>query len=100
MTKIRLFYEPPPYGIATDLNRSGYGIGGGGLLNKVIQRASRMPQSIALGVPTLLIVVISYIPVSTYTSFIAILNYYYLLLLTTRQSLTHHQSRFTQLTIR
>lgn len=67
MTKIRLFYEPPPYGIGTDLNRSGYGIGGGGLLNNLIQRASRMPQSIAIGVPCAVIVALCYIPLSTCT---------------------------------
>jgi len=65
MAKIRLFYEPPPYGIATDLNRTGYGIGGGGMLKSVVERASRMPQSIAIGVPVAVICVLAYIPLST-----------------------------------
>ena len=68
MAKIRLFYQPPPYGIATDLNRTGYGIGGGGLLRPLLQKVSRMPQSIALGVPTLIVCVLCYIPLSAYST--------------------------------
>ena len=61
---VRVFYEPPPYGVATDLNRSPYGVNGGGLFRKFIERMSKMPQGIALGVPTVLIVGLCYLPLS------------------------------------
>lgn len=66
MAKIRLFYQPPPYGIGTDLNRTGYGIGGGGLVKPLLERASRMPQMVAIGVPCLVITMLCYIPLSKY----------------------------------
>jgi hypothetical protein len=64
---VRVWYEPPPFGPGTDLNRSGYGWHGGNSLPKRwMERVSKMPQGIALGVPTVLICMLCYIPVSTY----------------------------------
>lgn len=62
---VRVWYEPPPYGPGTDLNRSGYGIGGGGAFRSFIERASKMNQPLALGGMVLFSMVICYIPVST-----------------------------------
>ena len=73
MAKIRLFYQPPPYGIGTDLNRSGYGVSGGGLLRPLLEKASRMPQMVAIGVPCLVISLLCYIPLSKYQTSIVII---------------------------
>lgn len=62
---VRVWYEPPPFGPGTDLNRSGYGVQGGGLGRKWLERASKMPQLVAIGVPVVLVLAICYIPVST-----------------------------------
>ena len=79
MAKIRLFYQPPPYGIGTDLNRSGYGIGGGGLVKPLLERASRMPQMVAIGVPCLVITMLCYIPLSKYYKYIFLMIIMYML---------------------
>ena len=65
---VRVFYEPPPYGPKTCLNRSGYGIGGGGLLGKKLtERLAKSPQAPLMAGITFAIVVVSYIPLSTFT---------------------------------
>jgi hypothetical protein len=63
---VRVWYEPPPFGPGTDLNRSGYGVHGGGLMRKLLERASKMPQLVAIGAPTLVIMAVCWIPLSTY----------------------------------
>jgi hypothetical protein len=63
---VRVWYEPPPFGPGTDLNRSGYGVHGGGLMRKLLERASKMPQLVAIGAPTLVVMAICWIPLSTY----------------------------------
>jgi len=61
---VRVWYEPPPFGPGTDLNRTAYGIGGGGSFSKLLERASKMKQSYAIGIPLVAIVCLCYIPVS------------------------------------
>ena len=63
---VRVFYEPPPYGPKTCLNRSAYGVQGGGLLGKQLtERLAKMRQGPALAGLTVLITAICYIPVCT-----------------------------------
>ena len=40
---VRVFYEPPPFGPRTSLNRPGYGLGDGGTTPEWIVRISKMP---------------------------------------------------------
>uniref|UniRef100_A0A7S3L8R8 Uncharacterized protein n=1 Tax=Amphora coffeiformis TaxID=265554 RepID=A0A7S3L8R8_9STRA len=39
---VRVFYEPPPYGPKTCLNRTSYGVHGGGLFGQTLERVSKM----------------------------------------------------------
>lgn len=61
---VRVFYEPPPFGVGTDLNRSGYGVGGGGTFRTLIERASKAKQVYAIGIPLVAFIAVCYIPVS------------------------------------
>ena len=61
---VRVWYEPPPYGPGTDLNRSPYGIKGGGLLRPFLERASRMPQGPLIASGVVVLLAIAYIPLS------------------------------------
>lgn len=63
-TMVRVFYEPPPFGVGTDLNRSGYGVGGGGTFRTLIERASKAKQVYAIGIPLVAFIAVCYIPVS------------------------------------
>ena len=60
---VRVFYEPPPFGPATDLNRSGYGVHGGGLFKGLLERASKAKPIVAFGIPVLCIMGLCYLPV-------------------------------------
>jgi hypothetical protein len=62
---VRVWYEPPPFGPGTDLNRSGYGMHGGGLGRKFLERASKMPQTVAIGVPVVVLMVLAWVPLRT-----------------------------------
>lgn len=62
---VRVWYEPPPFGVGTDLNRTPYGVGGGGMFKSLVERASKMKQPVAIGGVVLFSLVISWIPVST-----------------------------------
>ena len=67
---VRVWYEPPPFGPGTDLNRSGYGVQGGGTGRSMLEKVSRMknqPALMAGGV--LAALVICYIPVGKYELF-------------------------------
>jgi hypothetical protein len=46
---VRVFYEPPPFGPGTDLNRSSYGVHGGGSFSRLIERLSKAKQVYAIG---------------------------------------------------
>lgn len=65
-TMVRVFYEPPPFGVGTDLNRSGYGVHGGGLFKGLLERASKMRPIVSIGVPVTVIFMIASIPLSTF----------------------------------
>ena len=57
---VRVWYEPPPFGPATDLNRNAYGWhGGNSLPPRMMERIMKMPQGLALAVPTFVICVLS-----------------------------------------
>lgn len=59
---VRVWYEPPPYGPGTDLNRSPYGIGGGGTFKTFLEKASKQPRLVAMAPWIVASLVISYIP--------------------------------------
>jgi hypothetical protein len=63
---VRVFYEPPPYGPGTDLNRSAYGVGGGGTGRKLMERLSKAKQFPALAIPVVAIVALCYVPLCKY----------------------------------
>jgi hypothetical protein len=65
LTMVRVWYEPPPYGPMTDLNRSGYGVHGGGLFGKSLERLSKMNQPMVMTGAVVLISIICWIPLST-----------------------------------
>eukprot|EP00523_Entomoneis_sp_CCMP467_P010015 CAMPEP_0168723448 /NCGR_PEP_ID=MMETSP0724-20121128/3121_1 /TAXON_ID=265536 /ORGANISM="Amphiprora sp., Strain CCMP467" /LENGTH=109 /DNA_ID=CAMNT_0008770157 /DNA_START=55 /DNA_END=384 /DNA_ORIENTATION=+ len=49
---VRVFYEPPPYGPRTNLNKTRWGVRGGGLVGvKNLEMLSKMNPNIAIGVP-------------------------------------------------
>jgi hypothetical protein len=62
---VKVWYEPPPFGPATDLNRSSYGVHGGGISRQLVERMSRMKPLYAIGVPVVAMMAICYIPLST-----------------------------------
>jgi hypothetical protein len=68
---VRVWYEPPPYGPATDLNRSGYGIHGGGLFKTLLERASKGNQPLLLSSVVLFSMAICYIPLCTFCAMFA-----------------------------
>jgi hypothetical protein len=59
---VRVWYEPPPFGPGTDLNRSGYGLTGGGLLGRQLERLSKRPPMIAMAPFIIGALVLAYIP--------------------------------------
>lgn len=64
---VRVWYEPPPFGPGTDLNRSPYGVQGGGTYRAALEKLSRMKNQPALMAGGVLFsLVVCYIPLSTY----------------------------------
>jgi hypothetical protein len=61
---VRVFYEPPPFGPGTDLNRSSYGVHGGGSFSRLIERLSKAKQVYAIGIPIAFAMCVCYIPLS------------------------------------
>ncbi|GAX20683.1 hypothetical protein FisN_32Hh072 [Fistulifera solaris] len=62
---VRVWYEPPPYGPGTDLNRSPYGTHGGGLFGKAtLEKISRMRQGPLMAGGVLFSLVLCYLPVA------------------------------------
>ena len=62
---VRVWYEPPPFGPGTDLNRNAYGFhGGNSLPPRMMERLMKMPQGMAIAVPTAIICALCYIPCS------------------------------------
>ena len=58
---VRVFYEPPPHGPRTSLNRNAYGLGGGGLLGKQLEYLSKQRPTLAIGIPVVAAMAISYV---------------------------------------
>ena len=69
---VRVFYEPPPYGPRTSLNRTPYGLGGGGLFGRNLEYWSKQRPSVAIGVPVAVGMVLAYAITSTYSKCTAI----------------------------
>jgi hypothetical protein len=63
---VRVWYEPPPFGVGTDLNRSPYGVQGGGTSRAFLERMSRMKQPYLMAGGVVFALCVSYIPVSKY----------------------------------
>jgi len=62
---VRVWYEPPPYGgVGTDLNRSPYGIGGGGTFRQFLEKQAKATPARAMAPFIAAAMFISYIPVS------------------------------------
>jgi hypothetical protein len=62
---VRVFYEPPPYGPKTCLNRTAYGLTGGGLFGTVLERISKARPGPMMAVPVVVITALCYLPLST-----------------------------------
>lgn len=64
LTMVRVWYEPPPYGPMTDLNRPGYGAGGGGTFRKLLEKMAKQRPMVTMVPCIAASLVISYIPLS------------------------------------
>ena len=62
---VKVFYEPPPFGPRTALNRSPYG-SGVNRASPLIQRMSTMPPGIVIPGVVALIMALSWLPLSTF----------------------------------
>ena len=61
---VRVWYEPPPYGPGTSLNRPAYGGGARGLLRPLTAKLSAMPQvPVILGF-TCFFTCLAYVPIA------------------------------------
>ena len=59
---VKVWYEPPPYGPGTSLNRPAYGQQAGG--TQLIQQLSRRPQGMLIAGALVTFSAIAYIPIS------------------------------------
>ena len=59
---VRVFYEPPPYGPRTSINRSRNGPRGGGLFGKLGERLQKMHPTMPMVVGVAISCAICYIP--------------------------------------
>eukprot|EP00578_Thalassiosira_sp_NH16_P019957 CAMPEP_0181100220 /NCGR_PEP_ID=MMETSP1071-20121207/13079_1 /TAXON_ID=35127 /ORGANISM="Thalassiosira sp., Strain NH16" /LENGTH=104 /DNA_ID=CAMNT_0023182939 /DNA_START=62 /DNA_END=376 /DNA_ORIENTATION=- len=57
---VKVWYEPPPYGPGTSLNRPAYGARSG---NSLVQQLSRRPQGMLIGGACAAFACIAYIPI-------------------------------------
>ena len=74
---VRVWYEPPPFGPGTDLNRNAYGFhGGNSLPPRMMERLMKMPQGMAIAVPTVIICALCYIPCSKSIEYLLYYIYY------------------------
>ena len=62
---VKIWYEPPPYGPGTSLNRPAYGHQAGG--SQLIQQLSRRPQGMLIAGAIVTFSAIAYIPISKFT---------------------------------
>ena len=63
---VKVWYEPPPYGPGTSLNRPAYGQQPGGA--QLIQQLSRRPQGMLIAGAIVTFSAIAYIPISKFFS--------------------------------
>lgn len=61
---VKVWYEPPPYGPGTSLNRPAYGHQAGG--SQLIQQLSRRPQGMLIAGAIVTFSAIAYIPISKF----------------------------------
>ena len=61
---VKVWYEPPPYGPGTSLNRPSYGQQAGGA--QLIQQLSRRPQGTLIAGAIVAFSAIAYIPISKF----------------------------------
>jgi hypothetical protein len=61
---VKVWYEPPPYGPGTSLNRPAYGQQPGGA--QLIQQLSRRPQGMLIAGAIVTFSAIAYIPISKF----------------------------------
>ena len=61
---VKVWYEPPPYGPGTSLNRPAYGQQSGGA--QLIQQLSRRPQGMLIAGAIVTFSAIAYIPISKF----------------------------------
>ena len=61
---VKVWYEPPPYGPGTSLNRPSYGIQSA--KPSWIQALSRRPQGMVITGACVAIAIVSYVPVSKF----------------------------------
>lgn len=64
-TMVKVWYEPPPHGPRSALNRPAYGVGGGST-PQFIMRLSKMPQGQVIVGAVVLFSVVAYIPLRTF----------------------------------
>jgi hypothetical protein len=62
---VKVFYEPPPFGPQTSLNRGPYGSGIKGA-HPFIQKLSSMPQGKVIAGAVVLSSIVAYLPLSTF----------------------------------
>lgn len=61
---VKVWYEPPPYGPGTSLNRPAYGQQAGG--TQLVQQLSRRPQAMLIAGSIGLFAALAYIPISKF----------------------------------
>jgi len=64
---VKVWYEPPPYGPGTSLNRPAYGHQAGG--TQLIQQLSRRPQGMLIAGALVTFSAIAYIPISKFHTY-------------------------------
>lgn len=75
---VKVWYEPPPYGPGTSLNRPAYGQQPGGA--QLIQQLSRRPQGMLIAGAIVTFSAIAYIPISKFF-FMVFISFYWLLMM-------------------
>ncbi len=68
-TMVKVWYQPPPYGPRTALNRPSYG-NGGDIGPRWVVQLSKMPPGRVIGGAIALVATIAYIPLSEFNFFV------------------------------
>lgn len=72
---VKVWYEPPPYGPGSSLNRPSYGHQAGG--SQLIQQLSRRPQGLLIAGACVGMAALAYIPISEYYSWKWLLEFWH-----------------------